>query len=147
MSIWSDIEDRSSGEVHREEEIAQIYYIPEEENSLLEEKKYKDFLYKISTNGYCPTLTIQTQTNISCFSGCGLIYLKIDGKEYPIERNVNFGMTKFIYKFDKEGDYTYGDKDESKQKYTLNNVEAYAEMFINEIIQTEYEFVKNMDKS
>lgn len=147
MSVWADLHSRGIGETSSEEEWSQIYHKRDTERTILVEKEYKDFKYKIVSDGKYPVLSIQAPNNISCFSGYGEIYLKIekDKEDYCIERYVNFGVTKFIYSFNKEGDYVYGKQD--GHMYSVQEMETYAEKIIDKIIQCESEFVNDMDKS
>lgn len=148
MSIWSDIYKRGAGESMRQENLALIYHEPDNGGTILEEKEYRDFKYKIVSDGKCPSIILQAPNNISCFSGSDRVIFSFDDnkeKEYIVERNVNFGVTKFGYTFNQEEDYVYGEHD--GHQYTIPEMEKYAEKFIDKIIQCEDRFVSQMDKS
>ena len=146
MSIWSDIEDRSVGGQIREEEFHKIYYdngSTKKPIETLDEDTYKDYTYMILTAGDYPILDIRVKSeDTSVFGGYTLVILKFpDGSKYEIERSMlpTMGTIKYLYSFDKEGDYVHNrdDNAEDAHIYTLEELQKYARMFIDKIIQCE----------
>jgi len=145
MSIWADLQDRCSGEVTRKEDDILIYHKPDKESQTLTEDTYNDFKFKIESNGAYPVVTIFPPNVVSCFAGASVAVLKIDGHFYELSRKVNFGQTKFIYEFNKEKDYVYGEAE--KRHWTLPDLIDISKKFIDEIIDSERVFVYDMNKS
>ena len=145
MSIWSEIQKRSSGEI-KKEDFTVIYYDDNGKNKLevIEEKTYKGYKYFICTFGHYPILDIRCNHGLSIFSGKDLVILKFDDKSYELSRTfLSNTSVKFIYTFDKEGDYNHNNSYDRCTgegcKYTVQDVEKFAEMFIDKIIECEDE--------
>lgn len=149
MSTWGDLRRRSSGEQITKEDFAQIYHDNDSAKKpveTIEEKDYKGYHYMILSFGNYPILDIRVKSSISVFSGHNLVVLKFDdGSRYELDRMfLNGNETKFLYEFNKYGDFIYGG-DESGHKYSIQEVEKYAEMFIDKIIESEEEKFKHTD--
>lgn len=153
MSTWGDMIKRAEGENIKDEEFSLIYYDNDSAKKPIEtvkEGKYKSFNYTICTAGDYPILDIRTDGyGLSVFSGYNLVVLKFpDGKWFELDRSVlNKEVTKYLYEFNKEGDYIHSKRNEDGHKYTVQEVEKYAEMFIDKIIQCEEESVKHSSMS
>ena len=149
MSVWGNILDRGAGETIRKENFTVIYYDNDTSKKpivTVEEKEYEDFRYMVLTTGDYPILDIRTKTGISVFSGYNRVILKFeDGVRFELDRIVVNGETKFLYEFNKEGDYNHSKPSEGGQKYSLQKLEIYAEMFIDKIIECEKKLIDYKD--
>ena len=149
MSVWGGMLNRSTGDALSKEEITKIYYGNNSAKKpivTVEENEYHGYKYMIYTCGDYPVLDIRVKNSISAFSGYNLVVLKFDdGDKYELERMfLNGNETKFLYRFNKHGDFIYGG-DESGHKYSVQEVEKYAEMFIDKIIDCENDFINHID--
>jgi len=146
MSAWGDMMRRGSGEEIREEEFSQIYYDNDSAKKpivVVEEKEYKDYQYKILTTGDYPSLDIRVRSeNTEVFGGYSLIVLKFPDKSYELDRMIvpSPGQVRYTYKFNQDGDYDHSHPDKEGHKYTVEELQKYAEMFIDKIIQCDVEF-------
>ena len=153
MSTWGDIIRRAEGEEISKEEFSLIYYDNDSAKKPIEtvkEGKYKSFTYTICTAGDYPILDIRTEGyGLSVFSGYNLVVLKFpDNGQYELERStLSKEVTKYQYEFNKDGDYNHSKRNEEGHKYTVQEVEKYAEMFIDKILQCEEESVKRSSMS
>jgi len=151
MSVWGGMLNRSTGDALSKEEIAKIYYNNDSVKKpivTVEEDEYRGYKYMICTFGDYPILDIRVKSEkISIFSGYNLIVLKFDsGKQYELDRmTISGDETKFLYEFNKEGDYNQSDPVEDAHKYSVAEVERYAKMFIDKIIKNEGELVNHLD--
>lgn len=149
MSVWGDLRRRSSGEVLSREDIGIFYYDNDSAKKsidVIEEKEYKSFSYMICSNGDYPILDIRTEGyGLSVFSSYNLVILKFpDGEKYELNRSIiDEKITKYIYEFNKDGDYIYSE-DNDGHKYTVKEVRQYAEKFIDKILQCEEESIKHI---
>ena len=150
MSIWGDMRRKSSGDAITKEDFSLIYYDNDSAKKplvTLEEKEYKGYKYMIITCGDFPILDIRVSGHgISVFSGHNLVILKFDdGRQFELDRILlNGNETKFLYRFNKHGDFIYGG-DESGHKYSVQEVEKYAEMFIDKLIESEDDKYKHTE--
>ena len=168
MTAWGDMRKRSSGEDVRTEEFSQIYYdngTAKKPVVTLSEKEYKGYKYEITTDGDYPVLNIRKNNEISIFSGYQKVVLNFpegieqqwfDSKQilfrqYELERKVvNSGKdVVFFYHFNQDGDYNHNSEykrcTQEGHKYTIKEIEKYAEMFIDKIIECEDEKFKHTD--
>jgi hypothetical protein len=154
MSAWDDIRERGGGDQVRKEDIAVFYYDNDSAKKPLEtieEKDYKGYHYMILTFGCYPILDIRVKSQISIFSGYNLVILKFDdGSRYELDRFfLNGNETKFLYEFNKDGDYvnnnSYKRCTDEGHKYTVREIESYAEKFIDKIIECEDDKFKHPD--
>lgn len=149
MTTWGDMRKKSAGETISKEDFIRIYHDNDSAKKPLEtieEKDYKGYHYMILSFGDYPILDIRVKSPISIFSGHNLVVLKFDdGSRYELDRIfLNVNETKFLYQFNKDGDFIYGG-DESGHKYSVQEVEKYAEMFIDKIIDCEKDLTNHMD--
>lgn len=150
MSAWGDMMKRGAGENIRGEDFSQIYYDNDSAKKpivVVEEKEYKDYQYKILTTGDYPSLDIRVRSeNTEVFGGYSLVVLKFPDKSYELDRMINPspGQVRYVYTFNKDGDYIHNTENQSKDgeghKYTVQELEEYAKKFIDKIIQCDVEF-------
>ena len=155
MTAWGDMMKRGAGEGIRGEDFSQIYYDNDSAKKpieVVEEKEYKSFSYFICTNGDYPILDIRTDGyGISVFSGYSMVVLEFpDIGSYELKRELlNGNETKYLYEFNKNGDYIHNTENQTKDgdghKYTVKELEEYAEKFIDRIIECEDEKFKHTD--
>lgn len=154
MSAWGDMMRRSSGDEVRKEDIALVYYDNEskkKENVILKEKDYKNYHYRIKTFGCFPILEMDVKSeDTNVFGGYELVILKCpDNKSYELDRQRVENIVRFVYKFNKPEDYIHSDNPHPKSSqdghmYTVQEVEKYAEMFIDKILDCEKELNKEI---
>lgn len=155
MGVWGGMLNRSTGDALSKEEITKIYYDNDSKKKpivTVEEDEYRGYKFMICTFGDYPILDIRVKSEkISIFSGYSLVVLKCDnGKHYELDRMTLSGdETKFIYEFNKDGDYihssSYDRCTEEGHKYSVQEVERYAKMFIDKIIENEGELVNHLE--
>ena len=155
MSVWGKILDRGAGESISKEEFTRVYYDNDNAKKplvTLEENEYKGYKYMILTAGDYPILDIRVKDNgISVFSGHNLVILKFDdGQRFELDRFLlNGNETKYLYEFNKDGDYihssSYDRCTEEGHKYSVQEVNEYAKMFINKLIECEDDKYKHTD--
>ena len=151
MSVWGGMLNRSTGDALSKEEITKIYYDNDSAKKpivTVEEDEYRGYKFMICTCGDYPILDIRVKSEkISIFSGYSLVVLKFDnGKHYELDRMTLSGdETKFMYEFNKDGDYNQSNPVEDAHKYSVTEVERYAKMFIDKIIENEGELVNHLD--
>lgn len=155
MSIWGDMRRKSSGDVITKEDFSLIYYDNDSAKKplvTLEEKEYKGYKYMVITCGDFPILDIRVSGHgISVFSGHNLVILKFDdGRQFELDRILlNGNETKYVYDFNKDGDYihssAYDRCTEEGHKYSVQEVEKYAEMFIDKLIESEDDKYKHTE--
>ena len=144
MSVWSDIQDRSAGNIISKEDMASVYPGKEAGHQTLDSGEYKKLNYTIKTNGEYPFITISTEQEISAFSGYQIIKLKDeDGKFYNLERIAKNNEVEFIYFCNQEKDYVAGVQDGIK--YSVDMLRQMAEKFIDLILDGERELSSRMD--
>ena len=110
MSLWADLEDRSSGDIVRSEDFGKVYPgdIPDE--NLLEDGEYKNQTYMIFTNGKYPYIVISIDRSLSVFAGAGVV--KIDDKNgnmLSLKRSFDREHSKYTLELNGDGDFILGD--------------------------------------
>ena len=138
MSIWTDMQKRSSGEDIRIEDFRKIYNDENEEGTELYSDKYKDYEYTIYTNGKYPYIKISTKNDISTFSGYNLVKIYVDDKCYDLDRVVEGSIVGYIYFCNKQDDYVEGEHD--GQKYSVSSLETIAKKIIDQICESERKY-------
>lgn len=154
MSAWGDMMRRSSGDEVRKEDITLVYYDNEskkKEEVILKENDYKNYHYTIKTFGCFPILEMDVKSeDTNVFGGYELVVLKFpDGKSYELDRQRIGDKIRFVYKFNKPEDYIHSDDPHPKSSqdghmYTIQEVDKYAEMFIDKILDCEKELSKEI---
>lgn len=134
MSLWSDIQKRSTG--GRQEDYNLIYGSNHKGEQIFEDE-YKDYKYMIFTVGTYPTIKIVTTLNISTFSGFKNVILKDDDKTYNLMRFTYENSTGFFYECNTDDDFVFGPSGHNGHKYTLGELQVLAKKLIDLIIETE----------
>ena len=157
MSAWGEMRHRSSGKEQRKEDIVVFYYDNDSAKKpivIVEEKHYKDYHYMICTAGDYPILDIRVKSeNTDVFGGYQVVILKLPDKSYELDRMIlpKEGMVKYLYEFNKDGDYNHNSSykrcTEDGHKYTVSEVEDYAEKFIDEIIKCENDLHRELENN
>ena len=138
MSIWSDIEDRSAGEL-REEEFKKIYPGHCPEKNLLEDGEYNEGDYMIFTNGKYPYITIRVNMEISIFAGFGRVKIHTkDGEDVELRRTTaKGGYSVYTLELDRDEDFVLDEHD--GKKYSLDMLRDIAKDLIDQILKCEYD--------
>ena len=138
MSIWSDIQKRSTGDKGRQEDYSLIYGSHHKGEQIFEDE-YKDYEYMIFTVGTHPTIKICTPLSISTFSGFKNVILKDkdDDKTYNLMRFTYENSTGFFYECNTYDDFVFGPSGHDGHKYTLGELQTLAKKLIDLIIETE----------
>ena len=139
MSIWSDIEDRSSGDIIRGEDFHQVYPGNLPEKNLIEDDKYKDQEYMIFTNGSYPYIIVNIDRLLSAFAGAGIV--KIDdknGNEMTLKRKFGGQLSRYIFELNRDEDFVLDDH--NGKIYTLDVLRDIAKDIIDQILKYEDDF-------
>lgn len=145
MSIWSDIQDRSAGEL-RDEEFKKIYPGHCLEKNLLEDGEYKGEDYRIFTNGKYPFIAIRVNMAISFFSGSGQVKIPDkDGKVVELKRTTSKGgYSIYTLELNRDDDFVLGEH--NGKKYSLDMLRDIAKDIIDQILKCERKFQDSAGK-
>ena len=137
MSIWSDLQDRSNGEIIRQEDFHKIYPGELPVKNLLESEDYKDGDYMIFTNGNYPYITVRLHMQLSVFAGAGVIHIESkDGEDLELKRHTaKGGYSIYTLELNREGDFILDVQD--GKKYSLEMLRDLAKDIIDQIIKCE----------
>lgn len=138
MSIWGDLASRAMGKKLRSEDFAVIYGDGTAVH-VVKEGDYEGYHYYICTNGNYPILDIRTKSRISAFSGSDTVTLKLDDVDCTLDRMMADNYIKFVYEFNKEGDYDNSNPKAGGHQYSLAALEIIAKKFIDEIIKADHD--------
>ena len=121
MSIWSDLQDRSNGEIIRQEDFHKIYPGEIPDKNLLESEDYKDGDYMI----------------LSVFAGAGVIHIESkDGEDLELKRHTaKGGYSIYTLELNREGDFILDVQD--GKKYSLEMLRDLAKDIIDQILKCE----------
>lgn len=154
MSLFGDMSNKGRGESVKSEDISAIYYDDDSAKNPIEvikEESYKEYRYMICTNGKYPVLDIRGKNDISIFSGYDTVILQFDdGSKYELNRMFlrKECEVKYLYEFNKDGDYIQDDYHGCTQeghKYSIPELEKYAEKFIDKILECEKTLVDHLE--
>ena len=142
MSIWSDMEDRSTGISLSKEDYNLLY--GGEDLRLLHKDTYKDMIYEITAKDF-PYIEIISKIGISIFSGSGQVILKDAKNTYELKRVPIFisNSIHFFYECNKEGDYIPDVQD--GHLYSLDELKSLAEKLIDLILKAESNLFNEAD--
>ena len=133
MSIWTDMQDRGTGEAFRAEDDSLVYTEDGQKVKVfvLTEGMYRDIKYIVETDGVNPVVAISMiYEKQSRFDGFNIVIL-IDGTDrYEVERVdlAGRGHVMYFYKFNQNGD---------TRKYKISEMVGYAKKFIDIILKSE----------
>ena len=138
MSIWSDIEDRSSG-VLRTEDFKMIYPGKLSDKNLLESGDYKDGDYMIFTSGQYPYITVRISIELSVFAGAGTVKIHTkDGENIELKRTTaKGGYSVYTLELNRDKDFVLDDHD--GEQYSLDMLREMAKNIIDQILKCEYD--------
>lgn len=132
MSLWGNMMDRSSGIVPRKEDFAAIYGC---DSGCVQTGEYKDFQWKVMTNGNFPTIEIQCNEDQVLNKNFNTWIIKLDdSKIFFILHENHIHKSKFYYEFNKEGDYQYDINKEGKI-YDVEELIEFSKKIIDKIIE------------
>ena len=140
MSIWSDMQDRSTGISLSKEDYNLLYG-----GGVLKQihkDTYKDMIYEITAKDF-PYIEIISKLYISIFSGSKQVILKDDKKTYELQRECMGNSTHFFYECNKEGDYIPDVQD--GHLYSLDELKSLAEKLIDLILKAESNLFNEAD--
>ena len=142
MSIWSDMQDRSSGLSLSKEDYNLLYG-----GGVLKQihkDTYKDMIYEITAKDF-PYIEIISKIGISIFSGSGQVILKDAKNTYELKRVPIFisNSIHFFYECNKEGDYIPDVQD--GHLYSLDELKSLAEKLIDLILKAESNLFNEAD--
>ena len=142
MSIWSDMEDRSTGISLSKEDYNLLYG-----GGVLKQihkDTYKDMIYEITAKDF-PYIEIISKIGISIFSGSGQVILKDAKNTYELKRVPIFisNSIHFFYECNKEGDYIPDVQD--GHLYSLDELKDLAEKLIDLILKAENNLFNEAD--
>ena len=143
MSLWSEIQDRSAGEVRKEDfKIVYPGKLPNKE--LLEAGEYKDEVYMIYTTGQYPFIAVTISIPISVFAGAGVVRLsyEVDGERVELKRMMGGGGAVYTLVLNRDKDFVL-DWHEGK-KYSLDMLREIAKDIIDQILKCEYDLTKRL---
>jgi hypothetical protein len=144
MSLWADLEDRSSGDTVRSEDFGKVYSGDIPDKNLLEDGKYKDQTYMIFTNGKYPYIVISIDRSLSVFAGAGIV--KIDDKDgnmLSLKRSFDREHSKYTLELNGDGDFILGDH--KGKVYTVETLQDIAKDIIDQILKYEDDIEKRID--
>ena len=138
MSIWSDIEDRSSG-VLRTEDFKMIYPGKLPDKNLLESGDHKDGDYMIFTAGQYPYITVRIGIWLSVFAGAGTVKIHTkDGENLELKRTTaKGGYSVYTLELNRDKDFVLDDHD--GKQYSLDMLRELAKNVIDQILKCEYD--------
>ena len=138
MSIWSDIEDRSSG-VLRTEDFKMIYPGKLSDKNLLESGDHKDGDYMIFTAGQYPYITVRISIGLSVFAGAGTVKIHTkDGENLELKRTTaKGGYSVYTLELNRDKDFVLDDHD--GKQYSLDMLRELAKNVIDQILKCEYD--------
>ena len=138
MSIWSDIQDRSSG-VLRTEDFKMIYPGKLPDNNLLERGDHKDGDYMIFTAGQYPYITVRISIELSVFAGAGTVKIHTkDGENLELKRTTaKGGYSVYTLELNRDKDFVLDDHD--GKQYSLDMLREMAKNIIDQILKCEYD--------
>ena len=138
MSIWSDIEDRSSG-VLRTEDFKMIYPGKLPDKNLLESGDHKDGDYMIFTAGQYPYITVRIGIGLSVFAGAGTVKIHTkDGENLELKRTTaKGGYSVYTLELNRDKDVVLDDHD--GKQYSLDMLRELAKNVIDQILKCEYD--------
>ena len=143
MSLWSEIQDRSAGEVRKEDfKIVYPGKLPNKE--LLEAGEYKDEVYMIYTTGQYPFIAVTISIPISVFAGAGVVRLsyEVEGERVELKRMMGGGGAVYTLVLNRDKDFVL-DGHEGK-KYSLDTLREIAKDIIDQILKCEYDLTKRL---
>ena len=143
MSLWSEIQDRSAGEVRKEDfKIVYPGKLPNKE--LLEAGEYKDEVYMIYTTGQYPFIAVTISIPISVFAGAGVVRLsyEVEGERVELKRMMGGGGAVYTLVLNRDKDFVL-DWHEGK-KYSLDMLREIAKDIIDQILKCEYDLTKRL---
>ena len=138
MSIWSDIEDRSSG-VLRTEDFKMIDPGKLPDKNLLESGDHKDGDYMIFTAGQYPYITVRIGIGLSVFAGAGTVKIHTkDGENLELKRTTaKGGYSVYTLELNRDKDFVLDDHD--GKQYSLDMLRELAKNVIDQILKCEYD--------
>ena len=138
MSIWSDIQDRSSG-VLRTEDFKMIYPGKLPDKNLLEQGDHKDGDYMIFTAGQYPYITVRISIELSVFAGAGTVKIHTkDGENLELKRTTaKGGYSVYTLELNRDKDFVLDDHD--GKQYSLDMLRELAKNIIDQILKCEYD--------
>ena len=138
MSIWSDIEDRSSG-VLRTEDFKMIYPGKLPDKNLLESGDHKDGDYMIFTAGQYPYIAVRIGIRLSVFAGAGTVKIHTkDGENLELKRTTaKGGYSVYTLELNRDKDFVLDDHD--GKQYSLDMLRELAKNIIDQILKCEYD--------
>ena len=140
MSIWSDMEDRSSGLSLSKEDYNLLYG-----GGVLKQihkDTYKDMIYEITAKDF-PYIEIISKLYISIFSGSTQVILTDNKKTYVLKRETMSNSIHFYYNCNKKGDYIPDVQD--GHLYSLDELKSLAEKLIDLILKAESNLFNEAD--
>ena len=140
MSIWSDMQDRSSGLSLSKEDYNLLYGGGDLKQ--LHSCIYRNMNYEIITKDF-PYIEIISKLGISIFSGSTLVILKDERKIYELHRETINNNTHFYYSCNKKGDYIPDVQD--GHLYSLDELKSLAEKLIDLILKAESNLFNETD--
>ena len=138
MSIWSDIQDRSSG-VLRTEDFKMIYPGKLPDKNLLESGDHKDGDYMIFTAGQYPYITVRISIELSVFAGAGTVRIHTkEGENLELKRTTaKGGYSVYTLELNRDKDFVLDDHD--GKQYSLDMLRELAKNVIDQILKCEYD--------
>ena len=132
MSIWSDMEDRSSGLSLSKEDYNLLYGGGDLKQ--LYSGIYRNMNYDIIAKDF-PYIEIISKLYISIFSGSTQVILTDNKKIYVLKRETMSNSIHFYYNCNKKGDYIPDVQD--GYLYSLDELKSLAEKIIDLILKAE----------
>ena len=144
MSLWSEIQDRSSGDTIRKEDFKIVYPGKLPNTELLEAGEYKDEVYMIYTTGQYPFIAVSISIPISVFAGAGVVRLsyEVEGERVELKRMMGRGGAVYTLVLNRDKDFVL-DGHEGK-KYSLDRLREIAKDIIDQILKCEYDLTKRL---
>ena len=133
MSIWTDMQDRGTGDAFRAEDDSLVYTEDGQKVKVfvLTEGMYRDIKYIVETDGVNPVVAISMiYEKQSRFAGFNIVILSDGTDRYEVERIdlAGRGHVMYFYKFNQNGD---------TRKYKISEMVEYAKKFIDIILKSE----------
>lgn len=144
MSIWTDMQRRSSGEDIRSEDFRKVYPGGEiDRPQKLAEGEYKDGEYTVFTVGDFPIIEIYIDRAMSVFAGASKIVIDVDEEQLELSRKSDGAGSTYTFSLCREGDYVEGKQD--GKKYSIEMLKTLSERIIDEILKCEDDISKRLN--
>lgn len=134
MSIWADGHKKNIGINQRKEDESSLYHPKTGEVEVVVNDTYKDYHYKVVSDGSIVSVTIGHDLHMGGASGSNIVKVhNRNGKYVTLDRLASNAYEMYRIAYDGESDYT--EDNPNGKKYTIKELVADAKAFIDDLIQ------------